>query len=126
MDCPLNPHHLLALMSVAIGSDAHHTSRRNDIPLDNVIGGLLDDDEGKERTFPILDSLASTCVSDPEGQVVAIGFQLKLHDSKICLTVAENRKVKKGMLSYLHQSWELMRELPFEFKQDRLTRYNPA
>jgi len=78
MDCSHNLDHLVGLMTIAIGSGSHHTRGRNDILLDNVIDGLLDDDEGKERTFLILDLLASTCVSDAEGQVVAIAFQLKL------------------------------------------------
>ena len=55
MNCALNMHHLVGLMSVAIGSHAHHTSRWNDILLDKVIGGLLVEDKGKECTITILD-----------------------------------------------------------------------
>jgi len=112
-------------MNVAIGNDAHHTSRKNDIPLEHVTGGLLEADDEKERTFPILDALASICVSEPEKQVVAIGLQLNLSDGKVCLTVAENGNVKKGLLAYLRQAWELMRQLSMEFKEDRVQRYSP-
>ena len=121
----MNVHNLVALMHVAIGQDAHHSSRKTEIELQSVVAGILQDDEGKERTFPILDALARICVSDAEKQVVAIGLQLQLADRKICLTVAENEDVKNGLVPYLGQAWEILRQLSQEFKQDRLHRYTP-
>ena len=117
-------HNLVALMHVAIGQDAHHMSRQNEIDLGSVVAGILQDNEGKERTFPILDALASICVSDAETQVVAIALQLKLADRKICFTVAENQDVKHGLVRHLGQTWDILRKLSQEFKQDRLIRYN--
>ena len=109
MSNPLKVHDLVALMNVAIGSQAHHTPRQNHIPVANITGGLLNYDEGKERTFPILDALASISVSDPKTQVVAIALQLQLKYSKVCLTVAENEKVKDGLVQYLHEVWSMLR-----------------
>lgn len=74
MSNSLKLHDLVALMSVAIGMDADNTSRKNHIELSNMIGRILNYDEGKERTFPILDALASICVSEPNAQVVSIGL----------------------------------------------------
>jgi len=59
----LRYHDLVALMHVAIGSDAHHTYRQDKIPLMHVTGGILQTNEGNGRTFPILDALASIGVS---------------------------------------------------------------
>ena len=123
---PLKIHDLVALMSVAIGSQAHHTPRQNTIPLGNVTGGILDYDEGKERTFPILDALASICVSDPEKQVVALGLQLKLKESKLCITVAENDKVKAGLVDYLRQVWGILRAMSLKFRANRSTQGKTA
>ncbi|PUU80219.1 hypothetical protein B9Z19DRAFT_1123898 [Tuber borchii] len=94
---------LVALMSVAIGNKAHHTGRETQIDLANVTGGVLDYNEGKERKFPILDALASICVSKPKSQVVAIWLQLKLENSKLCLTIAEKSKVDPGLICYLQE-----------------------
>ena len=117
----LKVHDLVALMSVAIGHRAHHTNRHNEIPLGNVTGGILDYDEGKMRTFPILDALAGICVSDPEKQVVALGLQVKLGENKLCLTIAENEKVKAGLVGYLHQVWGILRAMSFKFRANRST-----
>jgi len=119
MSNPLKLHDLVALMNVAIGSHAHHTTRQNHIPVANITGGILNYDEGKERTFPILDALASICVSDPSRQVVAIALQLQLKDLKLCLTVAENEKVKDGLVNYLHEVWSMLRVLSGKFTLDR-------
>jgi len=116
---PLKIHDLVALMSVAIGSQAHHTQRQNQIPLSNVTGGILDYEEGKKRTFPILDALASICVSDPEKQVVALGLQWKLNQGKLCITIAQNDKVKVGLVDYLHKVWDILRSMSVKFKANR-------
>ncbi|PUU81811.1 hypothetical protein B9Z19DRAFT_1062375 [Tuber borchii] len=111
--------HLVALMSVAIGDKAHHTHRQNPIPLTDITGGILDYDEGKKRTFPILDALASICVSNPEKQVVALGLQLKLSEGKLCLTIAQNEQVKSGLVNYLQQVWSMLQGMSVKFKAKR-------
>jgi len=126
INAPLKYYKLVALMHVAIGDEAHHTNRQNEIPLGNVQGGILDTDEGNKRTFPILDALASICVSEPVGQVVAIGLQWKPQDSKICLTIAENRKVQKTIIPYLTKVWGMLRELSTTFAKERFDRYPPG
>ena len=119
MSNPLKLHDLVALMSVAIEMKAHHTSRENQIPLSNITGGILEYDEGKERTFPILDALASICISDPRAQVVAIGIQFRLKDSKLCLTIAKNEMVKQSLVDYLHEVWRILRAMSGIFRVDR-------
>ena len=76
----LRCHDLVALIHVAIGSDAHHTHHQNKILLASLTSGILEPHEGNERTFPILDALATISVSQPTSHVVAIGFQCK-HES---------------------------------------------
>jgi len=120
MDDHLKLDHLLGLMHVAIGDEAHHTRRENQIPLSNVRWGMLDYDEGKARTFTILDALASLCISEPDKQVVAIGLQLQLREGKICFTIAQNQEVKKGLVPYFRQVWDMMKELSLKFIADRL------
>jgi len=126
MSNPLKLHDLVALMSVTIGMNTHHTSRTNHIELSNVTGGILDYSEGKERTFPILDALASICVSESKSQVVAIGLQLQLNDSKLCLTLAENKKVKQSLVDYLHEVWGMLRTLSGIFRADRVGSGRPG
>ena len=76
----LRCHDLVALIHVAIGSDAHHTYHQNNILLASQTSGILETNEGNERTFPILDTLATISMSHPTSHVVAIGFQCK-HES---------------------------------------------
>jgi len=92
---------LVAFIHIAIGTDVHHTPSQSNFLLMSITYGILEKDEANERTFPILDDLASISVSQPTSQVVAIGFQRKQHNSKICFTVAENGNVQKGLVQFL-------------------------
>jgi len=107
-------------MHAVTGSQASHRNRQGDIPLSNVTGGILDYPVGNERTFPILDALANICISEPMGQVIAIGLQLELDQGKICLTVAENGKVKEGVVEYLREVWEIIRGMSAKFLENRM------
>jgi len=112
-------------MHTVIGDEAPYRSRQTEIPLSNVTGGILDYPEGNERTFPVLDALANVCISEPTGQVIAVGLQLQLQRGKICLTVAENGKVKEGVVEYLSQLWDILRQLSAKFAENRSYRGNP-
>ena len=125
MGYPLKCHDLVALMHVATGTSPHHTLRQNEIELANVQGGMLDDHEGNQRTFLILDALASISVSKPIGQVVAIGLQWKQDESKICLTVAENGPVMESLTPYLATVWDLLRALSIRYSVQRTITSKP-
>jgi len=126
MGDPLKCHDLVALMHVATGTGPHHTLPRNQIELAKVQGGILDDDEGNQRTFPILDALASISVSKPIGQVVAIGLQWKQEACKVCLTIAENGKVEKSLTGYIAHVWDLLRALSIRYSVQRTITSIPA
>ena len=54
----------------------YHTSCNNDIPILNVISGILNYVEGKEKTFSNLHVPARNCISEPKGQDVSIMLRL--------------------------------------------------
>lgn len=112
-------HDLVALMSVAIGMDHHHTNRVSDIPMANIIGGIVDYEDGNERTFPVLDSLANICVSRPKGEVVAVALQLQIDLEMIRLTIAKNDDVERNLVSYLTMIWNMLRALASQFAKER-------
>jgi len=122
-DPPLRCHDLVALMHVAIGTGDLHASHQNSIPLHHLSGGILDSEEGNERTLPILDALASICISEPIRQVVAVGLQWDQHESRICLTIAENGPVKRDLVSYLTKVWDTLRKLSIQFSSARCLPY---
>ena len=88
---------LVTLMHVAIGMQHHHTKRKADICIEDVIGKIISCNDARERRFPVLDALANICVSQPKGQVVAVSLQLQLSEKKIWITLAENGEVKPDM-----------------------------
>jgi len=110
----LKPNDLVALMHVVTGSQ------------DNYTGGLLGFGGLEDQTAQILDALATLCVSEPEGQVVAIGIQLQIQEEKICLTIAENRHVKKDLPAYLNEVWSMLAALSLLFKANRVAPGRPG
>ena len=112
-------HDLVALMSLAIGMDHHHTNHISDIPLTDIIGGIVDNEDGNELTFPVLDSLANIRVSSPKGEVVAVALQLQMDLRKIRLTIAKNDEVEQNLVSYLTMIWNMLRTLASQFAKER-------
>jgi len=73
---------------------------KNDIPVFNITGDNLNYDEWKQSWFPSFSTLAIISISDPRRLPVTIAVQLRLEDSNVCLTDAENEKVKNGFVNY--------------------------
>jgi len=112
-------HDLITLMNVAIGMQHHHTNRRSEIRLSDIVGINVDYNQGNKSTFPILDSLANICISKPKGQVVAIALQLQLKAGRIRLTIAENGFVEDGLVAYLILIWSMLKTLASQFATER-------
>ncbi|PUU81797.1 hypothetical protein B9Z19DRAFT_1062368 [Tuber borchii] len=104
-------HDMIALMKVTIEMQHHHTARMPTIPLPNIIGGIVRDEDANERTFPVLDALANICISKPKGQVVAVALQLDKQVKRICLTIAENKTVEDEQVRYLASIWRMLKIL---------------
>ncbi|KAG0134442.1 hypothetical protein HOY82DRAFT_668468 [Tuber indicum] len=119
MDSTLNPHHLLALMQNTIGIVDHHEIRETLIEASKVIGH-------NKRTFPVLDALASLCVSKSRGQVVALALQLSQRDKKLRLTIAENDEVDDSIVPYLRSLWCQIQRLSTIFQQGRQIRHETS
>lgn len=47
---------------------------------------------------------------------------MKLDDKKLCLTIAQNDKVKASLVDYLHEVWSMLRGLSGIFTADRVGR----
>jgi len=125
MPPPVDPHTMVALMAGVAGANHDHIDRYTNITGGEIINGMLDDEEGMRRTFPVLDAFASLSVSEPEHQVVAIALKLKQAEKKICFTIAENGEVKKSLTDYLLRIWELLQQLGMEFAAKREQGENP-
>lgn len=110
-----DPHVLVALASVGIG----HTLRVGDndrnlastIDQSLITGGIIDDHSTHRRTFPVLDAIASICVSSAESQVVAVALQMDHSAQEIRLTLAENTAVEQRTVEHITAVWALMMEL---------------
>ena len=115
----LTPHTMVALMAKVVSANHDHVERYRKLKGSAIIGGMLEDDEGIKRTFPILDALANICVSKEKHQVVAVAFQLMIEERKIRLMIAENGPVTESIDDYLHRIWKHLQELGSEFSARR-------
>ncbi|PUU79366.1 hypothetical protein B9Z19DRAFT_1125367 [Tuber borchii] len=107
MDPSLNPQYLVALMHKPIG---HTQDAESDHPTDET----TDHDFAwgkKQCTFPVLDSLASVCISEPKHQVISLALQLRSLECKIRLIIAENGEVKESLVAYVRRIWAKLQEL---------------
>ena len=93
---------------------------------DNDTSGQLSFGGIEDQIAQILDAFATLCISEPDGQVVAIGTQLQMQEEKICLAIAENSYVKKGLPAYLHEMWSMLAALSLEFKANRVAPVRPG
>jgi len=126
MGSQLDPQHLLALMSHEIGINQNHLDHQSKIEGATFIGRIVNNDEDNSRALPILNGLASICVSDASHQVVAFAIQLNLLDNQMQLTIAENRPVKDSIRDYLVKAWELVQDLGDEFNSQRMRGDRPG
>lgn len=112
-------HDMIALMNVTIGMQHHHTDRMATIPICDIVGGIVSEEEANERTFPVLDALANICVFKLKGQVVAVALQLDLEAKRICLTLAENETVEDKPVIYLAKIWRMLKILASRYAERR-------
>jgi len=112
-------------MAGVVGTNHDHIDRYKQFSGAGMVGGMLDDEEGIRRTFPLLDAFASLSVSEAEHQVIAIALQLKIGAQKICLTIAENGPVKQSLPGHLKRLWVMLQQLGREFATHRLKGENP-
>lgn len=98
-----DPHVLVALASVGIGRYlANDTSRAAHVIAYN-----------RAHTFPVLDAIASICVSHPESQAVAVALQIDSESREIRLTIAESGldgKVSQN-IDHITNIWALLRDI---------------
>ena len=109
MAAKLDPHHLVALMSYVKSHDI--SSHHMDPTSLSLQYGITDDHETSIPTFPILDSIASICVSKETSQVVAVALQVNSNKHKINLTIAQNGKVDPKLVAHLESVWEKLQGL---------------
>lgn len=112
-----DPHVLVAMGSVAIGRKARHGARQDYSGESSCTpaNGIIDDRKTSPRTFPILDAIASICVSEGRPQVVAVALQMNPRDRELRLTIAGNRTVEEQTVQYLRRVWELLRTLSHQY-----------
>lgn len=69
-----------------------------------------------KRTFPILDALASACVFQASGQVLAVALRMDQNANVIYLSVAENRAhgVQPRVVQQIKDIWSMLRSLSSE------------
>lgn len=110
-----DPHVLVALASVGIG----HKLRVGDndrnlastIDQSLITGSIINDHNTHRRTFPVLDTIASICVSSAESQVVAVALQMDHAAREIRLTLADNTAVEQRTVEHITAVWMLMMAL---------------
>lgn len=100
-----DPHILVALASVGIshrvrqGDDDRNNIKTHDPSL--ITGGIIDDHITAIRTFPVLNAIASICVSSAKSEVIAIALQLNHDAHEIQLTVAGNSAIEQRTINLL-------------------------
>lgn len=116
-----DPHVLVAMGSVAIGRKARHGARQDYSAESSCTpaNGIIDDRKTSPRTFPILDAIASICVSEGRSQAVAVALQMNPRDRELRLTIAENTTVEEQTVQYLRRVWELLRTLSHQYAEYR-------
>jgi len=121
MDPSLNPEYLVALMHKPM-------SHAPEVKCDYIKDGITDHDFAwgkKQCTFPVLDALASLCISEPKHQVIALALQMRLKERKIRITIAENGEVKDSLITYLRRIWAKLQELSEESRHQMTAEENP-
>lgn len=109
MAAKLDPHHLVALMSHMKGHDS--SSRDMDPTSLSLQYGITDDHKTSIRTSPILDSIASICVSRAKSQTVAVALQVDSRQQEIHITIAENEEVSPQVVAHLKSVWGKLQAL---------------
>jgi len=102
-----------------VGQYQDYASRRQRIKHNDIIGGIVNCEPGNELTYRALDALASICVADRDGQVVALTFQIDSKESRIRLIVAENRDIGDALKRYLMDIWTKLGELSHVYARIR-------
>ena len=116
----LYPEYLVALLY-------KHISRAPEVNGDYITDGIIDHDfvgGSKQRRFPVLDALASVCISKPKHQVIALALQMRFKERKIRLTIAENGKINESLITYLERIWAKLQELSEESTHQMTTQEN--
>jgi len=119
MSNELDPHHLVALMSHIFGDKQAGSSRRLDISSLSFKHGIVDNQPTNFRTLPILDAIANISVSRARHQVIAVALQLDHQKEEMCLTIAENQDVRKGLPNHLRNVWRNLQTLSNEYASQR-------
>jgi len=94
-----------------IGMNHNHLDHQSKIEGSTFIWRIVNDEEDTARALPMLNGLASICVSEASHQVVALTIQLNLLDNQIQLWIAENGPVKDCIRDDLVKAWELLQDL---------------
>ncbi|CUS15716.1 unnamed protein product [Tuber aestivum] len=115
----LDPHCLVALMSHAFKGNQDGRSRSIDPISVNPEYGITNSRETSERTFPILDAIASISVSQERSQVVAVGLKLNAKEQEIRLIIAENNDVEPRLVAHIQYLWSLLQALSDECAANR-------
>ena len=84
-----------------------------------VYSGQSDDPSRLKR---MLDSLAMSCVSEPQSQVVAVG--LRVSQSEVQLLVAQNDDIAPKTVQHLEQMWGKLQTLSANFDRHHSVRIN--
>lgn len=103
-----NPHYRIALL------DGHC----------NLLDGLTANHLTADRTFKVLDALASLSVCCKARQVVAVGLQLTMDagSNTIIITLADNDGVTPEKIEYVRKIWVLLRDLASIYATKRACR----
>lgn len=106
----LDPHHLVALMSYAIGKNQGSPSRPLPLSIKHQYCFPIPH-KTRVHTFSVLDAIASICVFEERSQVFAVALQLNHKERKIRLTLAENQEVEPRVVDHLKSVWGMLQAL---------------
>jgi hypothetical protein len=97
----------IAILQKLTSQTSQISARSQDVPLDDLQGSPFR--HHPDRLVKVLDALASICLHEPKGQVVAVSASLAT--DTVALFVSQNNKVEQKVQTHLENVWDLMRRL---------------